>query len=618
MSDSSPIEEIKSRLDVVEFISQYLKLRKSGANYNAICPFHTEKSGSFFVSPARQMWRCFGCQKGGDIFTFVQEIEGVEFGDALRILAAKAGVELKKQPRQMEELKTERQRLYDVCELATKFFEKQLEGSAIGREAKKYLLDRGLSAASIVSPDAGQGLHDFLASEGFVDSEIINAGLAASSDRGRVYDRFRGRIMFPIFDFNSQVVGFGGRVFGNKNGPASAGSFGEVKEAKYLNTTNTLLYDKSRLLYGLDRAKMAVRKQNACVLVEGYTDVIMSAQAGVENVAASSGTALTPYQLKILKRFTDNIILGYDMDLAGDTANTRGIDLALAQGFNVSVARPAAENGGEARPDGRPLSFEGMDPADVIAQDPEEWRKAVANTKTIMEFYFERAFAGRDAALPKAKREIAALLLPPIKRVVNVIEQSFWLQKLSRDLGVREEDLREELKKVKLDQYNVLPDVGKASSGLPAKSRERRLEERVLALLLKYPGAAGIIDESSLNLFSPDGREVVKSLKAGKFSPEGFSEELKKYCDILMMLAESDTASEKDAANEIECHIYGDRGMVDGWLRGAMEQMQKEMKIAEGRNDRQKIDELREKINSNFKLIQDLKLRKSDQSKNQN
>lgn len=625
MPDSSPIEEIKSRLDIVEFISQYLKLRKAGANYNAICPFHTEKSGSFFVSPARQMWRCFGCQKGGDIFTFLQEIEGVEFGDALRILAAKAGVELKRQTREAVEMKTERQRLYDACELATKFFEKQLEGSAIGQEAKKYLLGRGLAAASIVSwrigyaPDAWQGLHDFLASEGFIDSEIINAGLAASSDRGRVYDRFRGRIMFPIFDFNSQVVGFGGRVFENKNSPASAGSFGEVKEAKYLNTTNTLLYDKSRVLYGLDRAKMAVRKLNACVLVEGYTDVIMSAQAGVENVAASSGTALTPYQLKILKRFTDNIILGYDMDLAGDTANTRGIDLALAQGFDVSVARPAtAGSGGEARPDGRPLSFEGMDPADVIAVDPEEWRKAVANTKTIMEFYFERAFAGRDIASPKAKREIAALLLPPIKRMVNVIEQSFWLQRLSRDLGVRDEDLREELKRVKLDQYNVLPDAGKANLAVPAKSRDERLEERVLALLLKYPGSAGMIDEFAAGLFSPNGQEVIKALKAGQFSMEGLPPDLKKYCDILMMLAESDTANEKDAANEIECHIYGDRGMVDGRLRDAMEQMQKEMKIAEGRNEKPRIEELREKINTNFKLIQDLKLRKSDQSKNQN
>jgi len=586
----SPIEEIKSRLDIVEFIAQYLKLRKSGANFNAVCPFHSEKSGSFFVSPTRQMWRCFGCQKGGDIFNFVQEIEGVEFGDALRILAAKAGVELKKLPRQMEELKTERQRLYDVCDLAANFFEKQLEAGAIGQDVKKYLLGRGLAPASITSwrigysPDSWQGLHDFLASEGYTDAEIIGAGLAASSDRGRVYDRFRGRIMFPIFDFNSQVVGFGGRVFGTpKEG-----------EAKYLNTTNTLLYDKSRLLYGLDRAKVAIRKQNACVLVEGYTDVIMSAQAGVENVAASSGTALTPYQLKILKRFTDNIILGYDMDLAGDTANSRGIDLALAQGFNVSVARPP---------------FEDKDPADVIALDPEEWRKAVAGTKTIMEFYFERAFAGRDVSAPQEKRQISGLLLPPIKRITNSIEQSFWLQKLSRDLGAREEDLREELKKVKLDQYAALPSMDKVKVVSSVKSREQRLEERVLVLLLKFPQSAKIIDDSTVAFFSENGQKIITVFKSGQTSVDGFTGDLKNYCDILAILAESDTASERDAANELECHVYGDRGIIDSRLKIAMEQMQREMKSTEGRNDPGKIEELRDKINANFKLIQDLKLR---------
>jgi DNA primase len=592
----SPIEEIKSRLDIVEFISQYLKLRKSGANYNAVCPFHSEKSGSFFVSPTRQMWRCFGCQKGGDIFTFVQEIEGVEFGDALRILAAKAGVELKRQTRESVEMKTERQRLYDVCELAAKFFEKQLEGNAQGKEARKYLLGRGLSEESVVSwrigysPDAWQGLHDFLASEGYDDSEIIAAGLAASSDRGRVYDRFRGRIMFPIFDFNSQVVGFGGRIFGTpKEG-----------EAKYLNTTNTLLYDKSRLLYGLDRAKVAIRKHNACILVEGYTDVIMSAQAGVDNVAASSGTALTPYQLKILKRFTDNIILGYDMDLAGDTANSRGIDLALAQGFNVSVARPP---------------YEDKDPADVIALDPEVWRKAVANTKTIMEFYFERAFAGKDAANPQGKRQIAALLLPPIKRIINTIEQSFWLQRLSRDLGVREEDLREELKKVRLNEYAPAPDISRPASVLTAKTREQRVEERVLALLLKFPQSVKIIDDSVLAFFSENGQEIISALKSGQISADNFTGPLKDYCDTLLILAESDVSNEKDAANEIECHVYGDYGIRDCQLKNQMLKLRREIAVAESKKDQQKVSEILAKIGSISKSVQDLKLRNNDQTK---
>jgi DNA primase (bacterial type) len=442
----------------------------------------------------------------------------VEFGDALRILAAKAGVELKRQTREAVEMKTERQRLYDVCELASRFFEKQLEASAIGKKAKEYLLGRGLSEKSIsmwrigYSPDAWQGLHDFLASEGYTDAEIIAAGLAGSGNGGRVYDRFRGRIMFPIFDFNSQVVGFGGRIFENKSKDDSKGSAAEalakavgVKEAKYLNTTNTLLYDKSRILYGLDRAKLAIRKSNACVLVEGYTDVIMSAQAGVENVAASSGTALTAMQLKMIKRFTDNIVLGYDMDIAGDTANRRGIDLALAQGFNVSVARPP---------------FEGKDPADVIAQSPEEWRKAVANTRTIMDFYFDRAFAADDKNTPQGRKKIVGFVLPVIKMIPNAVEQAYWLQKIADRLEVRdihyEDYLRQELKKVKLNEY-ISEGVNNAVSA-PALPREKRLEERLLALSIKYPKIAGLIEKPALDSFSASAKEIIEKIKPWKIS----------------------------------------------------------------------------------------------------
>lgn len=603
----SPIEEIKSRLDIVDIVGQYLRLRKTGANFSALCPFHSEKSGSFFVSPARQTWRCFGCQKGGDIFTFIQEIESVEFGDALRILAAKAGVELKRQTRESAEMKTERQRLYDVCELATRFFEKQLEASVVGKKAGEYLSARGLSKQSIASwrigysPDSWQGLHDFLASEGYIDSEIIAAGLAGSSNGGRVYDRFRGRIMFPIFDFNSQVVGFGGRIFGNKDSPASAQGFGEVKEAKYLNTANTLLYDKSRILYGLDRAKLAVRKQNACVLVEGYTDVIMSAQVGVENVAASSGTALTAEQLKLLRRFTDNLVLGYDMDLAGDTANRRGIDLALAQGFNVSVARPApAESGGGAHSEGRPLSFEGMDPADVAALDPQEWRKAAANTQTIMEFYFDRAFAANDKATPQGRKKIVDFILPVIRVMPNAVEQAFWLQKIADKLEVRdihyEGYLRQELKKVKLNQN--LSEFGlakKPASGIPAKTRENRLEGRILALAIKFPKTADLIDAAARASFSGAAREILDGIKAGgDLSGQGLSREANDYYEALFMEAESETIDERGAAGEIEFHIERIKNNI---FKESLSRLSRELLKAEKRGDAQDAAHLRDKFN---------------------
>jgi len=600
----SQIEEIKSRLDIVELVSQYLKLRKTGANYNAVCPFHSEKSGSFFVSPSRQTWKCFGCGKGGDMFTFIQEIEGVEFGDALRVLANKAGVELKRQSRESKEMKTERQRYYEACELGARFFEKQLDSSNIGKEAKKYLLGRGLSEKSIVawrlgySPDSWQGLHDFLASEGYTDAEIVGTGLAGTSSSGRVYDRFRGRIMFPIFDFNSQVVGFGGRVFESKDKAPAMHTENEVKEAKYLNTVNTLLYDKSRLLYGLDRAKVEVRKANACILVEGYTDVIMSVQAGVENVAASSGTALTPQHLQLLKRFTDNIVLGYDMDLAGDTANSRGIEMAQSMGFSVSVARPP---------------FEDMDPADVIARDPEAWRTAVVKPMTIMEFYFGRAFAGRDAASPKGKREIAGLLLPHIKRIANTIEQSYWLQKLGRDIGAREEDLRLELKKVKLDQYAA--NVGQTVPAVRAKGRRERLEERVLALTIKFPETAELVDDSVLTLFSENGRQIIEGIKSGKEGDPGLAGAAKDYYNSLALMAESETIEKKDALGEIECHVYGDNGIMDGHLKEEYSRLTQEMRRAEGNGDQQEVGRLREKISQMSAAIGDLKLRKSSNQK---
>jgi len=376
-----------------------------------------------------------------------------------------------------------------ICELSAQFYEKQLSTSPIGKEAKQYLLQRGLTEQSIAAwrlgyaPDAWQTLHDFLASQGYTDAEIIGAGVASSNTHSQTYDRFRNRIMFPIFDFNSQIVGFGGRIFENKN--VAATNINPVTEAKYLNTSNTLLYDKSKILYGLDRAKIAIRHQNACVLVEGYTDVIMSAQIGVENVVATSGTALTSRQLQILKRFTDNIILGYDMDLAGDTANSRGIEMALNLGFNVSVARPPYEN---------------KDPADVITIKPEAWRQAVANPKAIMDFYFERAFASHQSQTPQGKRQIASLLLPHIKRVANTIEQSYWLQKLARDLCVREEDLRIELKKVKLNEYSSVISEPTKINPRP-KTRQERLEERLLVLFIKFPETIVLIDQDILNFF---------------------------------------------------------------------------------------------------------------------
>jgi len=337
--DNAPIQQIKERLDIVEVVSGYLKLEKTGINLRARCPFHAEKGPSFFVSPSRQMFKCFGCSASGSVFDFVMRMEGLEFGDTLRLLAKKAGVELKSNIN--PEQASKRARLYEVCELATRFFEKYLAASQAGQLVYQYLLGRGLTQESIkkwrlgYAPDSWRALIDFLLSRGYKREEVITAGLAIQSEKSQTpYDRFRNRIMFPVFDLNSQAIGFGGRIFdklaSKTQGQAEGG-------AKYVNISNTPLYDKGRVLYGLNFAKLAMRQKDSCILTEGYMDVILCHQAGSENTVAASGTALTSYQLQIIKRYTNNLLSAFDMDPAGGIATTRGINLAQKEDFNVKV-----------------------------------------------------------------------------------------------------------------------------------------------------------------------------------------------------------------------------------------------------------------------------------------
>jgi len=493
----SPIEEIKTRLDIVKIIGSYIKLQKAGVNYRALCPFHNEKTPSFFVSPARQIWHCFGsCDEGGDIFKFIMKIEGVEFGDALRILADRAGVRLQKQD---PKLRTERQRLYEICELASSFFEKQAQ-SITGQKAKEYLLSRGINEDSIkkwrigYAPDTWQGLSDFLVGKGYKREEIVMAGLAIKSqkekvDVSRTYDRFRGRIMFPIFDLSSQVIGFGGRVFGDKK---------EI--AKYVNSPATPLYDKSRVLYGLDKARVNIRKKAQCILVEGYTDVILVSQNGFENVVASSGTALTSDQLNILKRYSDNLLTAFDMDIAGDSATKRGIDLAQAQGFNIKVITMPGKK----------------DPAEIIVEDLESWKKSVAKAKSIVDFYFETTFNKWDSKTPEGKREISKIILPVIKRVSNKIEQFHWIQLLARRLEVGEKEVLEELKKCSLPDSFIVPMEIRAKESLSVllpKTRKEKIEENIVSLILKNLKKISLINEENFPLFSDKYKAILRNLK---------------------------------------------------------------------------------------------------------
>ena len=593
----SPIDEIKNRLNIVEVIGSYIKLQKAGANYRALCPFHSEKNPSLFVSPARQIWHCFGCGKGGSIFNFVMEIEGVEFGDALRILAKRAGVELKPISLEWRKLKTERQRLYEICELTTQFFEKQLE-SKMGQEVCDYLRKRGISEESVkkwrlgYSPDSWKALSEFLVSRGYKKEEIEKAGLAIKNEEGSYYDRFRGRIIFPIFDLNSQVIGFGGRIFKETNNKEQeTGS----KPAKYVNTPNTLLYDKSKVLYGLDKARIEIRKKGFVILVEGYVDTIMCHQAGFENTVATSGTALAPYQLAILKRYSEKIYTAFDMDVAGDWATKRGIDLAQARGFDVKVITMP----------------EDFDPADIISKSPGEWKELVSKAKSILDFYFETTFFRFDKTRPAGKKEISKILLPVIKRIPNKIEQSYWIQKLSKELEVNEGDVIEELNKIKLTEefYGLEPE---EILNLPPKSRKELLEERLITLILtsKNPRYLGLVNEKELVYFSPNIKEILKHIKdnitnAKDLGQKGLSPELVDLFNYFYLKSEIEKIEEKELESEIKYCLKEIRSIE---IKNKLDRISKEIKKAEEEKDSPKIQELIKEFNFYSKSLSEQNL----------
>ena len=587
MSDSQ-IEEIKNRLNVLDVVGSYVKLTKTGVNHRGICPFHAEKGPSFFVSPGRQMWKCFGCGAGGDIFEFTKRIEGVEFGDALRILAQKAGVELK---RENPQLRTERQRLYEICDLACSFFEKQLRGSEWGIKAKDYLLKRGITEESIkkwrlgYSPDTWQGLSDFLVGRGYTRNEIIRAGLAVQSEKGNnPYDRFRGRIIFPIFDISSQPIGFGARIFKEAD---------KKETAKYINTPQTMLYDKSNVLYGINYAKVAIRKGNNCVLTEGYTDAIMCHQAGFENTVAVSGTALTPRHLTLLKRYTENLLLAFDMDLAGDNATKRGITLAESQGFNLKIID----------------TYSGAkDPAEIIQENPKNWQDSIEKARSLMDYYFDSSLSRLDKSTPSGKKEIAKIILPAIKRLPNKIEQSHWVGKLAQKLDVKEEAIMAEMSSLRGE--SVIPGLTRnpetnldsrfrgndkvADNG--TEGRKKLIEEKIISLIAKDPASLNLIEDYHHNLFCEKTKSLIEKIKQNVAAGADFNsaiagissaEDYKGIFDALALKAEVNF--EDEGSDEIQLCLAQLRDIN---IREKRVGISAEIKRAEQEKDFEKVDSL--------------------------
>ena len=471
-----PSDEIKSKIDIVDLIREYIPLKPAGVNFRARCPFHHEKNPSFMVSPERQIWHCFGCGAGGDIFSFVMEMEGLSFVEALRMLAPKAGVTLR---RSDPKLASQRNRLLDIVELARKYYHQVLESNE-AKSVREYLVARGLSDETLAewqigySRDSWDNIFNFLKEKGYNENEIFLAGMSVKREaRSGFYDRFRGRIMFSINDINGNAVAFSARVNPVKEE--------EEKMGKYINSPQTMIYDKGKILFGLDKAKLEIKKQDLAIIVEGQMDVITAHQHGFKNVVASSGTALTNDQINILKRYTSNIALAFDMDEAGELAADRGIREAMAVEMTIKViALP-----------------EGKDPDECLKSDPEGWKKAVEEAKSMMQYYFDKTLTDLDLAIVDNRSQAAKVLLPIIAKLGNKIEQNFWLKYLSEKIDVGEDLLRETLSKLPPARYpgakgEYETEQDTSVSSVPAeqikrKSRVEKLSELLLALILKFP-----------------------------------------------------------------------------------------------------------------------------------
>jgi len=484
----SIIDEVKQRTDIIEVVSQYATLKKAGRTFRALCPFHSEKHPSFFVYPEQQSWHCFGaCNTGGDVFSFIMKKESIDFGDALRLLAQKAGVTIPSRF-EPEAGKDEKERLYQVNQASSQYFHNLLLNSPVGERAKGYFASRGLSQKTIADFQLGFSLNNwdalkqYLMERGYTESELLTTGLVIEAEAGGTHDRFRNRLMFPIFDIRGRIVGFGARVL-------------DDSLPKYLNSPQTLIFDKSSCLYGINLAAAAIRQQNLVVIVEGYMDVITAHQNGFNNVVASMGTSVTEKQVGTLKRLTKNMALALDADAAGEEAMLRAIGYENTLDAEVKVI----------------ILPGGKDPDDVIREDAKIWQNLLEEALPIVDYTFNMVTAELDLNTARDKSLAVDKLLPIIAEMKDTVRQAHYLQKLARLVKVSQRSLEAALGRIK-------PSQGKRQAKEPSQERVTQalhpllsspVEEYCLALLLQYPELKGR-DEGLLSEYfeNSENREI--------------------------------------------------------------------------------------------------------------
>jgi DNA primase len=449
-------EEVKNQADIVRIVSDYVALRKRGANYVALCPFHTEKTPSFNVHPVKGIYKCFGCGAGGGLFDFVMQIEGCSFAEAVRIVAEKSGIPI---PASQERSAEDRQRLLWINELAARFFEQQFNGPE-GERARQYLARRGIrdDAREIFrigyATAAWDALTNYLKRNGASRSELELGGLICSSQDGKPYDRFRGRVIFPIMDSQSRVIGFGGRALADE-------------EPKYMNSPETPLYVKGKNLFGLAQAKSEIRRLGCAILVEGYFDCVALFQEGFRNVVATLGTALTESQVRLLGRYMEQprAIVTFDPDLAGQEAALRSIEVLLSAGFQVSILRIPG----------------GLDPDQFVRErGAAQLSSLLASAQSYIEYVVRAALERHDLSSPSGKVEAINYILPHLVRVRDKVERAEYAEQIANRLKVDSRIIREELKRAALARQDHL-DPARARSLTELTQAERQLLELLLA-----------------------------------------------------------------------------------------------------------------------------------------
>jgi len=421
--DDTFIEQVRNGISIVDLVGGYVRLQKKGKDYGALCPFHSEKTPSFMVSEAKQIFKCFGCQKGGDVFKFIMLMENLTFPESIHQLAESQGIPLPQSTKKSEAESVRRQRLLKILEIATQFFCQQLERK---KEALAYLKDRQITQEtihqfSIGYAPAGQHLLQELTGQGFDVKEVLACGLIKEGNSGGYYDNFRNRIMFPICNLSGKTIAFGGRILGDGI-------------PKYLNSPETALYSKSRNLYPLDLTRNEIRQRDFAIIVEGYFDCIIPFRFGIRNVVASLGTSLTENQVKVLGRYTRNVVTNYDPDSAGTAATLRSIDLFLEQGFRVNVLQlPTGED---------PDVF-------LRKQGTEAYREKLKSSQSYLDFVLSQFMSQqRDSFSPKGKQEVVSQVLPYLVKIPNPIERAEYVTRIASRLQLDESLILLEMRKM--------------------------------------------------------------------------------------------------------------------------------------------------------------------------